>query len=73
MKFSKVKKYISRFDLNGLYIQLIGSNKQIADKLLETINAIQKQRKWCLDYSMFERVYKNIDYLNLKNTGGESL
>ena len=66
MKFSRVKKYLYRVDLNGLYIQLIGSNERIANELFDKIQSIQKDHKWYIDYSFFNQVYKKIDYMNLK-------
>ena len=67
MAFSGVKKYLRLVEINGLYIQLIGTNKTIANKLLETIQSIESVRKWNIDYSQFLRFYKSIDYLHLKS------
>ena len=65
-RFSNVKKYFRLVEIYGMYIQLTGTNKTIAHRLLEVIKSIQRKNKWYIDYSLFNRVYENIDYLNLK-------
>lgn len=71
MKFSSVKKYLYRVDLYGLYIQLIGSNERIANKLIDMIQSIQKAHKWHIDYSFFNQIYRRVDYTNLKSVEDE--
>ena len=65
MKFSNVKKYLRLVEIYGFYVQIIGTNNDVAKKLLDKIKAIEKSKKWHLDYGMFNMVYKDIDYLGL--------
>ena len=66
MRFSNKKKYLSMMPVQGMYVQLSGTNEQIANKLLKAIKDIAKIYKWTIDTSEFELIYNDINYLKFK-------
>ena len=67
MRFSDKKKYMCMMPILGMYIQLCGTNEEIANKLLKAIKDIAKMNKWIIDTSEFELFYKDINYLKFRN------
>lgn len=67
MRFSNKKKYVCKNPVMGIYVQLLGTNKDIANKLLKAIKDIAKMNKWVIDTSEFELIYKDINYLKFRN------
>lgn len=65
MRFSNRKKFVCMMNVSGMYVQLIGTNEDIANKLFETIKDIARMNKWLIDTSEFELFYKDIDYLSI--------
>ena len=68
MRFSNTKKYLCMSHVSGIYVQLSGTNEEIANNLFKTIKYIAKMNKWIIDTSEFELIYKDINYLRLRNT-----
>ena len=66
MRFSNKKKYMCMMPVSGIYVQLTGTNEEIADSLLKAIKDIAKMNKWIIDTSEFELIYKDINYLKLR-------
>lgn len=67
MRFSNRKKYVCMLPVSGIYVQMSGTNKDIANKLLKAVKDIAKMNKWVIDTSEFELIYKDINYLKLRN------
>lgn len=71
MRFSNKKKYVCKMPVLGMYVQLTGTNEEIANSLLRTIKDIAKMNKWIIDISEFKLIYKDINYLRLRNTSNQ--
>ena len=67
MRFSNKKKFVCMMHVSGMYVQLTGTNEEIANRLLKAIRDIAKMNKWIIDTSEFELFYKDINYLKLRD------